>query len=642
VAPLAGADPSITAYSGYAYCPKVDALLLFGGGHAATPEDVVLRFPMDRMRWSADYVATPKASRVAENLTPGKFWKVPGQVPPIRPISRHTYTGFLWSSAIERMLLMPANNGIGYGEIRETVGGNMAEYDPVKRTWEDIGVPGAPWHYLTAEDPVSGHVLAVTALGLRVYDPRARRWLSAEPTGGRIPYLLGGNNVVYFPPNDTFYCFGTNADATPNGPPTLAFKYDRQRAQAEFGSPKIEPLETNWRPRASRNGAGTGFAYDAANKLIVGQMVDGKMYAFRPLSANRGEWLEHPVPMEHETSSYCHAYVPRLNAHFVTTDVKGKGRTTFAFRWDPAKAQVVKDTRQPPATIQAGGRTVSSMQAACDFGGVVALSAGGLYGGRACAVIKRPVEINGKETLLNAPGIGDKGILIVRANTVITSVEISGARVPSGNGAAIRHEAGNLTLRRVKLHDSQDGVLTGTTPAEVLIEDCELYSCGSGTGQTHALYIGRVTKLVCTRSRFRDTRIGHHLKSRAATTIVRDCELGTDFEGTESYNLDFENGGDVTVENCVLRQGPKTDNSVMVNFGNDVKGSWPQSALRFQGCRFESTAGGIAIRNSLLRVVVDIRDCDFKGVAIVVRGPHTMRNCRLNGKALPDVLKPSE
>jgi len=25
-----------------------------------------------------------------------------------------------------------------------------------------------------------------------------------------------------------------------------------------------------------------------------------------------------------------------------------------------------------------------------------------------------------------------------------------------------------------------------------------------------------------------------------------------------------------------------------------------------------------------------------------VRGPHTMRNCRLNGKALPDVLKPSE
>src|SRR6185312_3342968 len=57
IGPITGAASTITDYSGFHYCPPADALLFFGGGHAATPEDVVLRFPIDALQWSADYVA---------------------------------------------------------------------------------------------------------------------------------------------------------------------------------------------------------------------------------------------------------------------------------------------------------------------------------------------------------------------------------------------------------------------------------------------------------------------------------------------------------------------------------------------------------------------------------------------------------
>jgi len=77
----------------------------------------------------------------------------------------------------------------------------------------------------------------------------------------------------------------------------------------------------------------------------------------------------------------------------------------------------------------------------------------------------------------------------------------------------------------------------------------------------------------------------------------------------------------------------------MLNFASDVKRSWPESSLSVHRCTFESKAGGVAIRNSHPYVIADIRDCDFIGAAIVIQGRRTLRNCRLNGKALPDILR---
>ncbi|MEP7062488.1 MAG: hypothetical protein ABI881_08815 [Betaproteobacteria bacterium] len=69
---------SILDYSGSIYCPARRAILIFGGGHAATPADVVLAYPLSRlidgsgpeMKWQADYEPTPLATMaMVESIT---------------------------------------------------------------------------------------------------------------------------------------------------------------------------------------------------------------------------------------------------------------------------------------------------------------------------------------------------------------------------------------------------------------------------------------------------------------------------------------------------------------------------------------------------------------------------------------------
>jgi len=76
----------------------------------------------------------------------------------------------------------------------------------------------------------------------------------------------------------------------------------------------------------------------------------------------------------------------------------------------------------------------------------------------------RPVMIaDGK----NAEG---KAIWVVRGGNVqIENIEFRGARVPSGNGAGIRFEAGHLVVRRCAFYDNEMGILTANT-AEMTLE----------------------------------------------------------------------------------------------------------------------------------------------------------------------------
>jgi hypothetical protein len=353
VAPLAGANATITDYSGFRYCPAVDSLLMFGGGHAATPEDVVLRFPMATQAWSADYASTPQATMQEKNpdgtykhLTPEKFWQVPGEKPPIRPISRHTYSGFIWSSAISRMILPMGNNGTYYGFTNETTGGNAAEYDPVKRTWEDSGQRGCGAALAFCEDPVSGNIIAQDQGQFRVYDPRARKWI-AEITLNAIPNFGYAASLVHYPPNDRFYYISRNIDPEVHHVRVWEYAFDRKGLRPQYTSMVRsnlgEPMKTNWRPSPKSGGNETAYAYDSENKLIVGSLFDGFMLGFRPNGDGSGEWLQHPAPGTTQQTFYCMDYVPRLNAHFAICTIAGRGKTTFAFRWDPARAEAPKN-----------------------------------------------------------------------------------------------------------------------------------------------------------------------------------------------------------------------------------------------------------------------------------------------------------
>jgi hypothetical protein len=56
---------------------------------------------------------------------------------------------------------------------------------------------------------------------------------------------------------------------------------------------------------------------------------------------------------------------------------------------------------------------------------------------------------------------GGKGIWVISGNdTVVENIEFSGAAVPDANGAGIRFEGVNLTVRNCYFHHNQNGILT--------------------------------------------------------------------------------------------------------------------------------------------------------------------------------------
>jgi hypothetical protein len=60
-----------------------------------------------------------------------------------------------------------------------------------------------------------------------------------------------------------------------------------------------------------------------------------------------------------------------------------------------------------------------------------------------------------------------------------------GAKVPDQNGAALRLEGTNFTLRNSFLHDNENGILSGAnTNSDVLIEYTEFGHNGFGDGYT--------------------------------------------------------------------------------------------------------------------------------------------------------------
>jgi hypothetical protein len=298
----------------------------------------------------------------------------------------------------------------------------------------------------------------------------------------------------------------------------------------------------------------------------------------------------------------------------------------------------------PRATISVDGRSVGTMQAAADAGGIIVLSAGelrspkdGAGGVVGAAHFRKPVSVVGEGTLVIDQSIEDKGTFIVEADASFAGLDIAGA-TGDGTGAAFRHQGGDLLIRRTKIHRCENGLLgpAGYVACKLIVDDCDVFDNGTGTGQTHGLYVGAIAAFTCLNSRFRATSIGHHVKSRARRTVMWNCEVGTDFTGNESYNIDVPQGGDVAVDGCHLRQGPRTDNDVLVNYGGE-RDPHPGGSLTISNTVFESTIGGTGLRvHPNVDVVAILENCAFIGVAIPCDGHCTLRNCTHDGRPLPD------
>lgn len=216
-------------------------------------------------------------------------------------------------------------------------------------------------------------------------------------------------------------------------------------------------------------------------------------------------------------------------------------------------------------------------------GDIVEIAGPYTYSGDVCGIYASNLTIRGVNGRPKIDAAGKnamgKGIwVVIGSNVTIENVEMYGARVADRNGAALRLEGTNFTLRKSFLHDNENGILSGANAASnIIIETTEFGHNGNGTGQTHNLYIGAVRSLMFRYNYSHDAHVGHNLKSRAATNFIlynrfsstAPGQVGSTASGQPSYEIDLPNAGTSYVIGNVIQQPSANQNAAMLAYGEE-------------------------------------------------------------------------
>jgi hypothetical protein len=254
-----------------------------------------------------------------------------------------------------------------------------------------------------------------------------------------------------------------------------------------------------------------------------------------------------------------------------------------------------------------------------------------------CAVLAAPdltVEAaTGDVVEISGPVCAGKGLFITTAPRItITGITFQGATGPSGNGAGIRAEGGDLTIRRSRFLDNQNGILAPSGPtARLVVEDSVFIGNGAlepGLECAHGIYVGPLALLSIRRSRFEATRICHHVKSRALSTEITDSHIIDGAETRSSYLVDVPNGGDLLLARSVLRKGPGAGNTTIAVAIGAEGVRHPTNSLRIDSVDFANlqSVPTAFVRNwSQVPVIVTNTQISGPGPVTPIQGPGSVR-----------------
>jgi hypothetical protein len=156
-----------------------------------------------------------------------------------------------------------------------------------------------------------------------------------------------------------------------------------------------------------------------------------------------------------------------------------------------------------------------------------------------------------------------KAIWVIAGDDVtVDNITFSGARVPDQNGAGIRAEGRNLTVRDARFLDNENGILAAPVEGSTILVERSLFE-GNGkcaANCAHGVYVNRIERLKIVDSTFRGQQAGHHIKSGARALEVIGSTIEDGPEGTASYLIDVVSGGEVAITGNVMQKGPKSEN----------------------------------------------------------------------------------
>jgi hypothetical protein len=175
---------------------------------------------------------------------------------------------------------------------------------------------------------------------------------------------------------------------------------------------------------------------------------------------------------------------------------------------------------------------------------------------------------------LDATGVNipnSKAIWVINGDDfVIEHIEFSGAAVFDKNGAGIRMQGTNLTIRHCYFHDNENGILAGDNQfSDILIEHSQFGNNGYGDGLSHNMYINHINSFTLQYSYSHHAIVGHTVKSRAHNNYILYNRIMDENDGNSSFLVDIPNGGTSFIIGNLIHQGEYATNGNVISYGNE-------------------------------------------------------------------------
>ncbi len=191
--------------------------------------------------------------------------------------------------------------------------------------------------------------------------------------------------------------------------------------------------------------------------------------------------------------------------------------------------------------------------------------------------------------------VNNKGIFDIKGDdATVIGLEFEYAKVGDANGAGIRSEGHNITVRNCEFYANEMGILitavAGHQGGSVTV-DASIFDM-NGTKRSgyigHAVYANYVGSVSVTNSTFKREIIGHYIKSRALSTYIHDNHID-DTSGSASYLINIPQGGSADIQNNVLIKGAKAANCcIAISYGEEM----------YKGATYQNAPGPVMIANN--------------------------------------------
>ncbi len=239
-----------------------------------------------------------------------------------------------------------------------------------------------------------------------------------------------------------------------------------------------------------------------------------------------------------------------------------------------AAAPLSAQDAEAPFIVEETGEGFDSLQDAVDgIGGGEGTSAIAPGTSRQCAVQQAGSVANvarafGSVVFHGVACDGKAALVLGGSGARVEGIVFQNIRVPDGNGAGIRLEAGDLVVRESLFRDSEQGILTASDPdGSVRIEQSTFSGLGlCASDCSHSIYVGGYGSLSGVRSRFERGTGGHYVKTRAPRVEIVDSSFDDSRGSATNYMIDLSNGATGTIARNMFVQGRDKENYTALIF----------------------------------------------------------------------------